>query len=71
MQTLIKSVGPANTCPEDGEDILHGLSHIPGFKFGYVEIKSKQYRVVTFHEDTDTSHEIKPGHGLARVIATS
>lgn len=71
MQTSIKCVGQANFSKEDGEDILAGVSAISGFKFGYVESESKQFRVVSFHEDTDPNTIIEPRKGVSRVVSAS
>lgn len=71
MQTLIKCTGQANLSQEDGEDILAGLCGIPGFKFGYVGSKSRQYRVVTFHEDPDPNSIISPRQGITRAVTAS
>lgn len=69
MQTSIKCVGLANFSQEDGEDVLAAVLHIPGVKFGYVESKSKQFRVVTFHDDVDPGSDIKPCKGISRVVS--
>lgn len=49
--TLIKVVSTSYSSHEEAEDAMAGVRSIPGFHFGYVD--PKEFRTVSFHDDTD------------------
>jgi hypothetical protein len=55
-----------NPCLEDAQDQLHGLSHMPGFVFGYVD--DKENRVVAFFLDTYPDSALVPGQRRRDIV---
>lgn len=59
MVTLIKVVSSSYPSVEEAEDAMAGVRSMPGFHFGYVD--PKEFRTVSFHDDTSPTSPISRG----------
>lgn len=63
---VIEQKSQKHESPEEAGDALAGLSHMPGFVFGYVD--EKECRVVMFFKDAQPGQTLMPGQRSRNLV---